>query len=168
MTDGYGGVVGAVPFALRQSDSWLFRSYAVVGTLATLGVGVLVLFGLVVLVAATASVPGGQLTLSRAFYIVVGLLVALPLLAPVLLVARRHRTDDGDARYDAGMALAGYAFLAALYVGLVISVPPSQQTPTGGVLAPVVSVLYALPQVAGVLPPLLAVGGMALVHRLLK
>lgn len=165
MSEGYDGVVGAVPFALRRSDSWVFRSYAVVGALATLVVGLLVLFGLIVLVAATASIRGGSLTLSRAFYAVVGLLVAGPLLAPILLVARRHRTGEGDAAYDTGMALAGYLFLGALYVGLVVSVPPAQQAPPTGVFAPVIGFLYSLPQLAGVVPPVVAAGVMGLIHR---
>jgi uncharacterized membrane protein YuzA (DUF378 family) len=169
MTDGYRGVFGAFPYAFRQSDSLLFRSYVLVGALAALAVTLLFGAGLIVLVAQTAAIEGGSLTLSRAFYVVVGLLVVAPLLAPVLLVARRHRRAIGhDARYDLALSLAGYLFIASLYVGLVITVPADQQTPPSGVVAPVVGTLYALPQLTGVIPPLVASGLIVAVHRLFR
>jgi hypothetical protein len=169
MTDGYRGVFGAFPYAFRQSRSLLFRSYVLVGALAALAVTVLFCAGLIVLVAQTAAIEGGSLTLSRAFYVVVGLLVVAPLLAPVLLVARRHRRSIGhDARYDLVLSIAGYLFIASLYVGLVITVPAEQQAAPSGVVAPVVEALYALPQLAGVVPPLVASGLIVVAHRLLR
>jgi hypothetical protein len=169
MTDGYRGVFGAFPYAFRQSRSLLFRSYVLIGALSALAITVLFGAGLVVLIARTAAVEGGSLTLSRAFYTVVGLLVVAPLVAPVLFVARRHRRREGtDPRYDLVLSLAGYLFIASLYVGLVITVPTDQQTAPPGVIAPVVETLYALPQVAGVVPPLLAAAGILLAHRLLR
>lgn len=169
MSDGYRGVFGAFPYAFRQSDSLCFRSYVLVGAVAALAVVVLFGAGLVVLIAQTAAVEGGSLTLSRAFYVVVGLFVVAPLVAPVLLVARRHRRAAGDdARYDLALSLAGYVFIASLYVGLVITVPPNQQTPPPAAVAPLVDTLYALPQVAGVGPPLVAAGLIVVAHRLLR
>ena len=166
MADGYRGVLGAVPFALRSSDSWLFRSYALVSGLVALLVALLFVFGLVVLLGRTAAVEGGSLTLSRAFYVVVGLFLVAPVLAPTLLVARRHRREIARSEgYDARLALAGYLFLASLYVGLVVAVPPSAQTPASGALAPVIEFLYSVPQPAGVLPPLFAAALIVLVHR---
>lgn len=172
MADGYRGVVSAFPYAARTSDSWVFRSYVVVGGLATLGIGLVVVLGLVVLIGQTATVGGGSLTLSRAFYAVIGLFVVAPLVAPVLLVARRHRTDRGrDPAYDAALALAGYLFLASLYVGLVITVPPAQQTEPSGALetiAPVIEMLYNLPQLAGLVPPTVAALAILAVHRAMR
>jgi hypothetical protein len=169
MVDGYRGVFGAFPYALRASDSWLFRSYAVVSALAALLVTVLVGSGLVVLVAQTAQIRGGSLTLSRTFYVVVGLFVVAPLVAPTLLVARRHRRgSDVRPQYDAVLAASGYLFLLSLYVGLVVTVPPAQQTAPTGALAPVVRFLYDLPQLAGLVPPLVAAAVIALVHRALS
>jgi hypothetical protein len=172
MADGYRGVVSAFPYAARASGSWVFRSYVVVGGLATLAIALVVVLGLVVLIGQTASIGGGSLTLSRAFYVVVGLFVVAPLIAPVLLVARRHRTGRGrDPRYDAAVALAGYLFLASLYVGLVITVPPAQQTePTGALaaIAPAIRVLYDLPQLAGLAPPAVAAAVIAVVHRAMR
>jgi uncharacterized membrane protein YuzA (DUF378 family) len=169
MTDGYRGVFGAFPYAFRQSDSLLFRSYVLVGALAALAVTVLFGAGLVVLIAQTAALEGGSLTLSRAFYVVVGLFVVAPLVAPVLLVARRHRRAEGhDARYDLALSLAGYLFILSLYVGLVITVPADQQTAPPPVVAPLVGTLYALPQVAGVVPPLVASVVIAVAHRALR
>ncbi|MFC4356932.1 hypothetical protein ACFO0N_03100 [Halobium salinum] len=164
---GYGGLFGAFPYAFRASDSWFFRSYVLLSALTSLLVGLLVAAGVVVLLGNTASFSGGSITLSRAFYIVVGLLVVGPILAPTLFVARRHRrgwSSDGDG-YDVALALSGYAFLASLYVGLVVSIPPEfQQGDAGGV----VQLLYALPPLAGLVPPLAAAGGIYLVHRVLR
>ncbi|MFD1632414.1 hypothetical protein ACOZ4L_06420 [Haloplanus ruber] len=169
MTDDYGGLIGAFPYAFRASDSLLFRSYIVVGTVATAAVSLLFVTALVGVIAATSGGRGGSLTLSRSFFAVVGLFVVVPLVAPVLLVARRHRRVGGHAtRYDAALAATGYLFLLSLYVGLVISVPPAQQTTPTGVLAPAVAVLYALPQLAGVAPPLLAATVELGCHRLLR
>jgi hypothetical protein len=190
MSGDYRGVVGAFPYAFRRSGSWLFRSYVVVSALATLLVGLIVTAGLVVLIANTAQFAGGSLTLSRSFYVVVGLLIVLPMVAPTLLVARRYRVGragDGEgggagasanadanaggaggARYDAALALAGYLFILSVYVGLVTSVPPGQQVAPTGALAPVVRALYDLPAVAGLAFPVLAATAMAVVHRLAR
>lgn len=167
--DAYGGVFGAIPYAFRASSSWLLRSYVVAGGLLAALASVLMVLALVVLLGATASTAGGTLTLSRAFYVVVALSVVGPLLAPILLVARRHRLGRTTGnRYDAALALAGYLFVLALYVGLVISVPARFREPTGGALAPVVEVLYALPGLAGLAPPTLAAVSILLVHRALR
>ena len=164
--ESYSGLFTAIPYALRSSRSWLFRLYTVVGGLVVLVVTLLMVFALVTLIARTGGARGGSLTLSRAFYVVVGMLVVGPLLAPMLLVARRHRIVGSQRGYDALLALAGFVFLLALYVGLVISVPPAQQQSVGGALAPVVETLYALPPVAGLVPPALAAALIALAHRL--
>ena len=196
MSGDYRGVVGAFPYAFRRSGSWLFRSYVVVSALATLLVGLIVTAGLVVLIANTAQFAGGSLTLSRSFYVVVGLLVVLPMVAPTLLVARRHRVGRGGsgasasgsgngsaaadagavdanadargARYDAALALAGYLFILSVYVGLVTSVPPGQQVAASGALAPAVRLLYDLPAAAGLAFPVAAAAAMALVHRIAR
>ena len=162
----YRGVIGAFPYAARASESWLFRSYAVVSVLVGGGLGLLFAFGLVVLVAQTAAVTGGSLTLSRAFYVVVGLCLVLPVVAPTLLVARRHRRGGSTQRYDAALAAAGYLLVVSLYVGLVITVPPAQQAAPTGAFAPVVAALYALPPVAALGPPLAGVAAIVAAHRL--
>jgi len=164
----YSGVLGAFPYAARQSDSWLFRSYALVSAVVGGGLALLVALGLVVLIAQTAAVAGGSLTLSRAFYVVVGLLLVLPVVAPTLLVARRHRREGSTPGYDAALALAGYLLVASLYVALVVTVPPAQQTTPAGPLAPVVAALYALPPAAAVGPPLAGVVAIYAAHRLAR
>lgn len=154
MADGYNGVFGAFPYAFRTTDSWLLRVYVVVSALAGAAISLLVVLGIVVLFGQTASLQGGSLTLSRAFYVVVGLLIVGPVLAPVLFVARRHRRgEDERTEYDFVLALTGYLFLASLYVGLVITVPANQQTAPTGALAPAVRFLYDLPQLYGLVPP---------------
>jgi hypothetical protein len=172
LTDGddeaYGGVLGAFPYAFRASDSRLFRVYVVCGGLLAAAVAVLFALALVVLLGSTFSSPGGTFTFSRAFFIVVGLLVVGPLITPVLLVARRRRRASSSRRYDAALAACGYLFVASLYVALVISTPASQQQAATGGLAPVVEALYALPRTAGAGPPLSIVALMAGVHRWLS
>ncbi|MGM0590550.1 MAG: hypothetical protein ACQETI_02790 [Halobacteriota archaeon] len=167
MEEGYRGVFGAFPYAFRHSDSWLFRSYVAVSALTTLLIVGIIGFGLVVLIAQTAAIAGGSLTLSRAFYVVVGLLVGLPVMAPTLLVARRHRRGyDVADRYDFLLAVAGYLFIASLYVGLVITTPENQQQPVSGTLAPAIRLLYDLPQLAGLVPPLVCAVLIWAVHRI--
>lgn len=166
MTDDYGGVLGAFPYAFRATDSRLCRSYVLVGGLLTAAVSVLFIAAVIGIIAGTTGGRGGSLTLSRSFFAVVGLFVVVPLVAPVLFVARRHRRNDPvHDRYDAVLSTAGYLFVVALYTGLVISVPPDQQTTPTGMVAPVVSVLYALPQAAGLVPPLVAAALLPLCHR---
>lgn len=168
MADGYRGLFGAFPYAFGRTDSRLFKSYVLVGGLAAAVLSLFIVLALVVLIGQTASIQGGSLTLSRAFYIVVGLFVVTPVLAPVLLVARRHRRGlavDAGSRYDRWLAIAGYVFLSSLFVGLVISVPENFQEQPTGLFAPVVSTLYALPPLTALLPPALAGGLIWLVHR---
>lgn len=162
----YSGLLTAIPYAFRASRSRLFRGYAIVGMLAAILVTVLMALALVTVIGATASAAGGSLTLSRAFYVVVGLFVVGPMLAPILLVARRHRRKGSTVRYDAALGLAGFVFFGALYLGLLISVPSGQQQAVSGVLAPLVRWLYTLPQLAGLAPPVLAGGLIWVAHRL--
>lgn len=162
MSEEYRGAIGAIPYAVRRSDSWLFRSYVLVGGLAALLVALLTALGIVVMFGQTADTTGGTLTLSRSFYLLVGLFAFLPLIAPMLFVARRHRRRGGDASYDRWLAAAGYLFLLSLYGGVIASMPAkfeldgevvTRPTPTG-LTAPVVEALYAIPPELSVLVPL--------------
>jgi hypothetical protein len=170
MSDGepYGGALGAFPYAVRTSESWVFRAYGAVAAFAAgLFVFVFVL-SLVGIVASTAN-QSASITLVRAFVLLLLVFVLVPTVAPVLLVARRHRLDRPvDPRYDGALAAAGFTYLTALYVGLVASVPADMREPPTGTFAPVVDVLYELPQVGGVVPPLLAALGIWLLHRRLR
>lgn len=162
----YSGLIGAIPYAFRQSDSRLLRLYVVVGTLTAILVGLLVVFAIVVLMGATADAIGGAFTFSRSLFVIVGAATIAPLLAPILFVARRHRLGlEADSRYDPGLALAGFAFVVLLYLGLIVTVPPGQQVIVTGAFAPVVEFLYALPQLAGLAPPIVGATGIYLVHR---
>jgi len=172
-TDGtsYGGIFGAFPYAFRQSDSRLFRAYAVVGGLAAALVAILFVLALVVAIAETTGGGGGTFTFARAFFVFLMLLVIAPLVAPTLAVARRHRrratpgASAPSAGYDRVFAGTGFLFLLSLAVMLVITIPATQQEPPTGVLGPVTATLYDLPSVAGVGPPLLVVAAMAVVYR---
>lgn len=169
MTDGeaggYRGAIGAFPYAFRVSRSRLLRSYVLVGGLVALLTILLFTASLISLLAATFRTSGGTFTFSRAFVVVVALAVVGPLIAPVLLVARRHRRSGSTLAYDRAMAGGGYAFLFSLYLALLISAPPSLRETPPAVLAPLVETLYALPRVAGLGPPALAAVFVYLLHR---
>ncbi len=168
----YGGLLGAFPYALRRSGSWLFKTYAVVAFLVTAVLVVLFSLSVIRLLGATAG-----FSVARAFFVLVGLCVVAPTVAPVLLVARTHRRElDRRRGYDAGMALAGYLFVASLY-GLAIAAVPETFVVDGdtvarppataaGVFAPVVAVLYAVPQAGSILVPTAATVVMVVVHLL--
>lgn len=162
----YGGLLGAFPYALRTSESWLFRSYAVLGGLAAILTTLLFGLALVALLGNTVGVGGGSFSFVRAFFVFVGLLVVAPLVAPVLFVARRLRRGRPDERFDAALGGLGFLFLASLYVAGVISTPAAQQQPpSGSVLEPIVAALYALPRLAGLVPPLVVAGAIVIVAR---
>jgi uncharacterized membrane protein YuzA (DUF378 family) len=161
----YDGVLGTYPYAFRRSPSRLLRSYAVLGGVATALVGLVFVSALVQLVANTTGTPGGTFTFVRAFYIVLGLAVVFPLMAPVLLVARRHRRTGSSLAYDRALAAGGYLFLLSLYLSLVVAAPPGLRETPPAVVGPLVEFLYALPPLAGVVPPLVAVAVGYLLHR---
>ena len=163
--DAYGGVFGAFPYAWRSSDSWLFRTYVVVGGLAAALSALLFVFGVIEQIAETSVAGGGTLSLAGAFFIVVALAVVVPIVAPVLFVARRHRHGLATPGYDVAMGAVGYAFLASLYVALIVSVPPGQQESVRGVVAPVVRFLYGLPQAASLVVLAIAAGAILVAHR---
>jgi hypothetical protein len=165
----YRGVLGAIPYAVRASDSWFFRLYAVVGTLFAAAIGAVVAMALIVWMAETAGIEGGTFAFSRSLFVVVGFAAVAPLLAPTLLVARRHRRGDPvHPLYDQALAAAGSLFLAALYLGLLASVPPEQREPVSGALAPAVEALYALPGASGIAFPVLAAALLVATHRRLR
>lgn len=175
MASGYNGVFGAFPYALRQSRSLLFKSYVVLSGVAVALISLFLVIALVVLVGRTAAAQGGSLTLSRAFYIVVGLLVVLPAVAPTLVVARRHRRGiDSPPRYELALAVAGYVFLLSLYLGLVASMPETfvlddetvTRPPPAGLFAPLISLLYAIPQAFSWVVPLVGALLVAAAHKL--
>lgn len=162
---GYGGIVGTFPYAFRQSQSRLMRSYVILGGFFTLFVGLLFTLGFVTTVASTLGTAGGTFTFARSFVLVVGMLVVVPLVAPVVLVARRHRRSESTAQYDRVLAASGYLLAVSVYLMLLITAPPELRDEPSGALAPVVAALYDLPTVAGVAPPLLAVFVGYLLHR---
>ena len=163
--DAYGGVLGAFPYAIRASESRLFKTYGVVGGLLAAIIGFMFTLSLVGVVASTTGTAGGTFSFSRAFIIFVGMLVVFPLMAPILSVARRHRRSASTPQYDAAVGLGGYVFILSLYLALLLSIPPEQQTPVSGATAPVVQTFYDLPAISGLVPPTVAAGLLYLVHR---
>jgi len=173
MSDEYSGVVGAFPYAFRRSDSRLFRAYALGGGLLAAALAVFFALALVVTVASTTGLGDGTITFVRSVFILLGFLVVAPLVAPVLFVARRHRREGSDTRYDAGLAGAGAAYLVTLYFGAVASMPAefeldgqvtTRPEPTG-LTAPLLEALYAVPEALSWTIPLVGALGIYLVHR---
>jgi hypothetical protein len=163
--DGYGGVFGAYPYAFRRSESWLFRAYVVLGGFLAFALAFGFGLALVVQVANTLGGPGGSFTFSRALFILVGLLVVAPVMAPVLFVARHHRRVGGDVRYDRLLAGSGFLFVFTVYLAVLATTPADQQEVPPAAVAPVVEFLYALPWWAGLCFPVGAAVGMVLLHR---
>jgi hypothetical protein len=166
MADSYRGVFGAIPYAIRETDSWTMRVYGVIGALAAGLIATVVTLALVVWMAETANVQGGTFLFSRSLYVIAGFAAVAPLLAPLLFVARRHRRGDPvKAGYDRKLAYGGFLFLSSLYVGLVISAPAELRDPTESV---VLGALYGLPQIAGVVPPVAAALVVFAIHYRLR
>ncbi|NHN41550.1 hypothetical protein G9C85_07850 [Halorubellus sp. JP-L1] len=151
----------AFPYALRESDSRLFKLYATASGLLSLVLAFYFAAAVAVAVSNTLGAAGGSFTFVRSFYVFVAFGVVAPVVGPVLFVAREHRRARGDAVYDRRMAVLGFAYFLALYAAAVISMPPSftldGETVTrpapSGLFAPVVSVLYAMPPLSSLLPP---------------
>ena len=161
----YRGLPGAFIYSFRMSESRIFKSYVVISALLTGLITIIFTLGLIGVIAGTVG-ASELVTLVRSFFILVGVLVVIPIIAPVILVARRLRlSDNRTADYDAAMAFGGYAFIVSLYIGLLLSVPPEQQEPVTGVTGAVVSVAYALPQLTGLIPPLICAVMIYLIHR---
>lgn len=160
----YRGVPGAFVYSYRQSASRAYRLYAVVSALVMLLVGLLFTFGLIGVVAGTLG-ASELVTLVRSFFVLLAAVVAAPILAPVLLVARRHRREGSTVEYDAALAVCGFVFVLALYLGLAMSVPPELQNAPSGLLAPIEAAVYAAPRFAGAVPPLVATLLIVLAHR---
>ncbi len=170
----YGGLIGAFPYAFRQTESWLFRSYVVVAGLATAFLTLVFGLALIRLLGATA---GARFSIARAFVILVGLGAVAPTVTPVLLVARSYRREiQRRAGYDLGLALSGYLFLVSLYALVLAAMPASfvldgetvsrPAAATAGALEPVVAALYAVPATASLVIPTAAFGVILAVHRL--
>jgi len=161
----YSSVFGAFPYAFRTAESRLFRAYAVIGSLFALVAALAFVVSLMITLSDTLSGSVGTFSFSRAFIIVVGLMVVGPLIAPILSVAYRRRTGGGDARYETLIGALGFLFIGALYLGLIISAPAQYRSPVDGVLAPVIETLYGLNPILGVLPPTVVAIAMYLAHR---
>lgn len=176
--DAYGGVIGAFPYAFRRSRSRTFRVYVVLASILSVLVTLIVGGGVIELLAESGQTEGTA-GFVRGFYLLVGVLALAPLITPVLLVARRHRrSEDRNRRYDTAMALAGFLYVAFLYVGLVASTPPARQEPLrplvlslGDLLVRIdltVTIgrfLYDLPRITVVIFPLLGAILVWLMHR---
>ena len=163
--EAYSSVFGAFPYAYRNAESRLFRSYAIVGTLVALVAALAFVVSLMVTLRNTLGGGAGTFSFSRAFIIFVGLLVVGPLIAPMLSVAYRRRTGGGDATYEATIATTGYLFIASLYLGLLISAPAQYRTPVEGAADPLVDAIYGFDPIFAVVPPTVVAVAMYLVHR---
>lgn len=161
--DGYAGLLSAYLYVLRRTESTLLRTYVVASALLALAVAALWLAALAVWFVSTLG-QSPLVTVSNAFLGVIALFVLIPLVAPVVLAARRHHRDpDAPTRRDFLLALSGYLFVFSLYVGLVITVPAgSEYEQSTGAVA---TFLYGLPQLAGIVPPLVAAALVWAVHR---
>jgi heme/copper-type cytochrome/quinol oxidase subunit 4 len=165
MSEEYSGLVGAFPYAVRRSDSRLFRAYAVLGGLLAAALAVVFALALIRAIAATATLQGGTVTFVRSIFVVFGFLVVAPIVAPVLFVARRHRREGSDGRYDTAMAVSGVVYVFTVFLGGVASMPPAFRSDVSGPAGPFVEALYAVPESLSWVLPLAGAVGVSLVHR---
>jgi hypothetical protein len=169
----YGGLLTAFPYAVRESDSRLFKLYATVSGLLSTLLAFFFAAAVTVAVSNTLGAGGGTFTFVRSFYVFVALAVVSPIVAPVLFVAREHRRGRGDAGFDRRMALLGFVYFVALYVAAVISMPPeftldgevTTRPDPSGLFAPLVRVFYLMPPLSSILPPALVGVAMYLLDR---
>lgn len=153
----YGGLLGAFPYAFRQSPSWVFRSYVLLSAIVGLYVTLLLVLGGISWIARPSMI--GDIALLG----VLGILVLVPLFTPVLVVARRYRLTIERPETDRLFGLVGYVFLLSLYLGLLITDPAEHTAP--GPLETVFVILDGLPEIFGFLPPVVAVFTIYLVIR---
>ncbi|HKJ60074.1 MAG TPA: hypothetical protein VKA37_12650 [Halobacteriales archaeon] len=160
MADEYRGIPGAFVSAFRRSDSYLLRAYVLASVVVGVFVTILLALGVVTWLSQPA--PLGQ----RALLGVIAIFVLVPLFAPVLVVARRHRRGVENRRADALLGVVGFGFLLAVYLAGLISAPDLPQQ--SGALASVVATLDALPRSYWVVPPLLSAASIWLAVRLTR
>lgn len=149
-------VLGAVKYAVVEGDSRLFRSYAAIGSLLAVFVGLMFVLALPVWVTEIASSGGGPLQrIGLGLLWLVGLALIATMVVPMLFVVRRHR--QGRPERQLAFGLAGYAFVCSIYLALIVSAPADLRDSPSGVLAPVLEALYALPRLSAVAFPILGV-----------
>lgn len=135
----YAGVLGAFRYTFRATDSWLLRGYVLASAAVGGFTALLVLLGVVYWFGNAAGLIG-----ELALLPVVGILLLGPLLAPVLIAARRYRR--GVPVETVRLAGLGWGFLIAVAVALVIADPTPHAWP--------VSLLDGLPWWSGFLAPI--------------
>ena len=158
--EAYSGLVGAYGYALRQSGSWLFRTYVIAS--AAFGVYIAMLLFLALITWIASPVAFGE----RVFLALVGLLLLLPLFAPVLVAARRHRLGVPDAEADRWLAVGGFAFVVS--VGLALFVGDPSPHAAQGAFGPAVAWLDRLPDRYGLVPPVVATLAIVAIVRLTR
>jgi multisubunit Na+/H+ antiporter MnhG subunit len=159
----YSAVVRSVRTAWG-SDSRLLRAYAVVGSLVALFVTIAVILAFPSWVANSAS--GSTQAFSRAFLLLLGLVVVAPVIAPMFFATRRHREGTANTRRDARYGLSGFLFVLSLYVALLVSAPASLREEPPPVVGPAIEFLYGLDPVYAFVPPVLGVALIVAADRL--
>ncbi|PSQ44569.1 hypothetical protein BRD17_03760 [Halobacteriales archaeon SW_7_68_16] len=159
-------VVGAFRGAIR-SESLALRAYGYLGGVVAVLIAVLVVLALPQWVVTTlgSSASNG---FSQGFLFLVGLAVLVPLVAPAIYAARRHRHGTATRRRDAVFGTLGLAYLVALYLALVISAPAGTRGDPPGAIAGIVEALYGLPPVYAVIPPVGVVVSVIVANRLVE
>ncbi|MDZ7746815.1 MAG: hypothetical protein U5K28_09995 [Halobacteriales archaeon] len=172
--DDYSGLLTAFPYAFRHSDSRLFRLYVVGGGLFAALLGIVFALAAIISISQSAGLAvGGTDAFVRTFVVIVGFIVVVPVVAPVLLVARRHRRQGSKPAYDRALAVAGIVYLLSLYLLLVASIPETftldgetiTRPPASGLFGPVLAVLYAIPPITSPVIPILTATAGWFVHR---
>lgn len=160
MAEAYSGLVGAYGFALRRTRSWLLRSYVVASAVAGLYIGFLLVLAAVTWLA--RPVAFGERMLLGA----IGLLLLVPMAAPVLVAARRHRRADPSPGADRWLGLAGYGFMLSVLLALFLSDP--SPTAMQEAFGPAAAWFDRLPDHYGLVPPAVGAVAVGVVIRLTR
>lgn len=157
-------LVAAVRTGMARDRSRVLRTYAILAALLSLFVAVLLLLALPGWVAQTDG-STATLMLSPAVLLLGGIGVIAGLMLPLLRVRKRLPEAGERSQQEAIYGAVGYAFVLALYVGLLISAPAEYVEETSSIVQPAVDALNALNPVLGLVPPMAIIGLLALVDR---
>ena len=125
------GIVEKYKYTFNESSSWVFKSYAIISTI----VGIFIVFLITMAVITWTANPIGEGPLGTGTSVfreqvllgAILLAIIIPLFGPTFVVSNRHQRGINSRRGDFMMACAGYGFMVALFVGLIILDPNSHQ-----------------------------------------
>ncbi len=153
--------------AINSGRSWVLRGYAALAVLLSAFVVLLVVLALPGWIARAVD-TSATLMLAPGLLVLVGLALVVAWYAPVYLAVRRCPTPGTARGLERVYGLCGFGIIIGVYIGLLIAVPPAEQTTPPAAIAPLVEVLYGMPPAAGIVPPLVAMVALIAIDRIYR